>query len=162
MTAPVTILGIDPGLVKCGWGVITFSGNALSFVACGTIKPTPKLPLYQRIVELHEGLSHLTATYRPTEAAVEESFVSVNGQSTLKLGQARGAILLSLALAGVSVSEYAPRLVKKTVTGVGTADKQQVGAMIGHLLPGAKADSADATDALAIAICHTQHGSGRW
>lgn len=152
------ILGIDPGLRHCGWGVIEIHGSSLKFVACGAIHPKTTDPLAVRLRALHEGLQQVIASYQPQEVALEETFVSVNGQSTLKLGQARGAIQLSLALANLAVAEYSPRLVKKSVTGSGTADKIQMQQMVKLLLPHSDATTADAADALALAICHAHHG----
>ncbi len=155
------ILGIDPGLQKTGWGVIAVEGTRHRFLGCGTIKPPTKLPLSERLFILNDKLQELIANYRPTQAAIEETFVSVNGASTLKLGQARGALLLSLSLADLPVSEYAANLIKKTMTGSGHADKQQIGRMVATLLPKARAEieqaGEDARDALAIALCHAQH-----
>lgn len=151
------ILGIDPGLRACGWGMIRYERSQLSHIASGTIKPDARLPLAERLAFLHEQLQRVIATYRPQEAALEETFVSVNGQSTLKLGQARGAILLSLSLSGVPVSEYAARLVKKSVSGNGNAEKAQMQQMVKFLLPQSAAETADAADALAVAICHAHH-----
>lgn len=153
----VRILAIDPGLRHCGWGVIESSGSSLRYIACGAIHPPGSLPMTERLLKLHEGLHTIIAQHHPQEAALEESFVSINGQSTLKLGQARGAILLSLALAGLPVTEYAARLVKKSITGSGSADKHQMQAMVKLLLPHSTAASADAADALALAICHAHH-----
>lgn len=152
------VIGVDPGLVSTGWGVIDVRGSQLSFVACGTINPKTKLPLSERLLTLHHELTAVIKTHQPTHAALEETFVSQNGQSTLKLGQARGALLVTLAAAGLPVQEFAARLVKKTIVGTGTADKDQVSMMVGVLLPGAKeslvACKHDAADALAMAICH--------
>jgi len=155
---PTRILGIDPGLRHCGWGVIESSGHALRYIASGTINPSPTLPLAERLAILHQQLQQIIALHSPQQVAIEESFVSMNGQSTLKLGQARGAIMLSLGIAGLPVSEYAARLVKKTVTGNGRAEKEQMQAMVKLLLPHSNATSPDAADALAIAICHAHHG----
>ena len=151
------LLGIDPGLQRTGWGVIESQANQLCFIACGTIKTDPKLSLPERLVMLHEGITHLAAHFKPRSAAIEETFVSVNGSSTLKLGQARGALLLSLNLAGLSVAEYSPNLVKKSLTGNGHAAKDQVARMVAMLLPGAITSEPDAADALAIAITHAHH-----
>lgn len=156
MNPPICILGIDPGLRKTGWGVIVSEGSKLSFLACGCVESDQGLPLAQRLQQLHLGLAAIAA-YDPEEAAVEETFVNRDPQSALKLGQARGVALVVPALAGLSVAEYAANLVKKTVVGVGHADKRQVQAMIRVLLPKAEAKSADAADALAVAICHAQH-----
>lgn len=152
------ILGIDPGLQKTGWGVVEKNGSSLRFVGCGIIKPNLKLALADRLFILNDELQRLMRLYKPTCAAIEETFVNNNGQSTLKLGQARGAIILSLALGGLSVSEYAATRVKKSITGVGRAGKGQIGMMVAALLPQARAEieaaGEDACDALAVAICH--------
>ncbi|MCA0421487.1 MAG: crossover junction endodeoxyribonuclease RuvC [Proteobacteria bacterium] len=157
MAPPIRILGIDPGLRKTGWGIVISEGSKLSFVACGCIESDGALPLGQRLRQLHEGLNKVLAAHRPHEAAVEETFINRDPQSALKLGQARGIALVVPALAGLDVAEYAANLVKKTVVGVGHADKKQVQAMIRVLLPKAETSSADAADALAVAICHAQH-----
>ena len=157
MAPPIRILGIDPGLRKTGWGIVISEGSKLSFVACGCVESDGALPLGQRLRQLHEGLNKVLAAHRPHEAAVEETFINRDPQSALKLGQARGIALVVPALAGLDVAEYAANLVKKTVVGVGHADKKQVQAMIRVLLPKAETSSADAADALAVAICHAQH-----
>ena len=157
MNPPIRILGIDPGLRKTGWGVVVSEGSKLSFVACGCIESDGEAPLGERLRQLHEGLQRVIAAHRPHEAAVEETFINRDPQSALKLGQARGIALVVPALAGLDVAEYAANLVKKTVVGVGHADKKQVQAMIRVLLPKAETSSADAADALAVAICHAQH-----
>ena len=157
MAPPIRILGIDPGLRKTGWGIVISEGSKLSFVACGCIESDGALSLGQRLRQLHEGLNKVLAAHRPHEAAVEETFINRDPQSALKLGQARGIALVVPALAGLDVAEYAANLVKKTVVGVGHADKKQVQAMIRVLLPKADTSSADAADALAVAICHAQH-----
>lgn len=151
------LLGIDPGLGTTGWGVIAAEGNRLSHIANGQIATDAKAPLPARLVELDRVLTDLILHHRPDGAAMEEVFVNANPQSTLKLGQARGALLLCVARAGLDVGEYAARLVKKAIVGVGNADKAQVHAMIGRLLPGAKIAGADAADALAVAITHAHH-----
>lgn len=161
MSIPIRILGIDPGLRKTGWGVILSEGTKLSFVGCGCIESDAKLSLPERLRQLHHGISEIIETFAPDEAAVEETFVNRDPQSALKLGQARGVALVVPALAGVEVAEYAANLVKKTVVGVGHADKKQVQAMIRVLLPKASTKSADAADALAVAICHAQHRGAR-
>jgi crossover junction endodeoxyribonuclease RuvC len=151
------ILGIDPGLRRTGWGVIGYERGRLSFVAAGVIAPPEGAPLARRLLALHEGVQEVIARHAPQVAAIEESFVSVNAASTLKLGNARGALLLSLAVAGMPVHEYAALLVKKTVVGVGRAEKAQVAMMVRTLLPLCDAAGADALDALAVAICHAHH-----
>jgi crossover junction endodeoxyribonuclease RuvC len=153
----IRIIGIDPGLQRTGWGVIDVSGNSLAFVAAGTVRSQANTQLAHRLKQLHEGLSQILAQHLPQEAAVENTFVSGDGAATLKLGQARGVALLAPALLGLEVAEYAPNTVKKTVTGVGHGDKNQIKAMVDMLLLRARYDSADAADALAIAICHAHH-----
>jgi crossover junction endodeoxyribonuclease RuvC len=153
----VRILGIDPGLRNTGWGLITQDGSKLSFIACGTIKSDEKKSLAERLKQLHDGLSEIVASYTPDEAAVEETFVNKDARATLKLGHARGIALLVPALAGLSVAEYAPNLVKKTIVGAGHADKDQIHMMVKVLLPKSDAKTPDAADALAIAMTHAQH-----
>jgi crossover junction endodeoxyribonuclease RuvC len=153
----VTILGIDPGLQHTGWGVIVAKGNQLSFIDCGVISPSPALPMASRLKLLHDGLQTVMARYRPQEAAIEETFVNKSGSSTLKLGQARGALMLSVSLAGIPVSEYSATSVKKSVVGTGHAEKSQMAMMVKTLLPKSNAVKADAADALAVAICHAHH-----
>jgi crossover junction endodeoxyribonuclease RuvC len=150
----VLILGLDPSLSCTGWGIIRREGNRLSHVANGQVKTDAKAPLAMRLVTLDSELAAVIAAYRPDQAAVEEVFVNKNGQSTLKLGQARGVCLLAAARGGLPVSEYAPTLVKKAIVGTGGAEKAQVQAMLGVLLPGVKLAGADAADALAVAIAH--------
>ncbi|POR49893.1 crossover junction endodeoxyribonuclease RuvC [Bosea psychrotolerans] len=157
MAPPIRILGLDPGLRKTGWGVVVSEGSKLSFVACGCVESDGTLSLGERLRQLHEGISRVIATWTPDEVAVEETFVNRDPQSALKLGQARGIAVVVPALAGLDVAEYAANLVKKTVVGVGHADKKQVQMMIRVLLPKAETKSADAADALAVAICHAQH-----
>lgn len=151
------LIGFDPGLQITGWGVIEVTGNHLRYVADGLVTTSPKARLSDRLVELHAGLMDVIAEYAPDEAAVEETFVNKNPVSTLKLGQARGIVLLVPALAGIYVAEYLPNLIKKTVVGAGHAQKDQVGMMVKTLLPGAKIAGPDAADALAVAICHAHH-----
>src|SRR6185369_12381352 len=157
MASMVRIIGIDPGLRRCGWGVIESEGNRLRFVACGTLTPPVSGPLANRLAALHEGLKALLATHRPDEAAVEETFVNAGIRSALQLGQARGVALMTPAAMGIVVSEYAANLVKKSVVGTGHAEKSQVQLMVKTLLPAADFKGADAADALAIAICHAHH-----
>ena len=154
MRETIRIIGIDPGLQRTGWGVIDSTGSALSFVAAGTLRSDAKSELAERLCQLHEGLDKVIAAHLPSEAAVEQTFVNKDARATLKLGQARGIALLVPAQAGLSVAEYAPNQVKKTVIGVGHGDKNQIKLMVGMLLPKAQFDSDDAADALAIAICH--------
>ena len=154
---PIRIVGIDPGLRRTGWGVIESDGVRLSYVASGLITSDAEGDLAYRLREIYEGLMAVLASYKPAEAAVEETFVNDNPRATLKLGQARGMALLAPAMKGLKIGEYPPNLIKKTVVGAGHADKKQVQVMIGFLLPKAKFESADEADALAIAICHANH-----
>jgi crossover junction endodeoxyribonuclease RuvC len=158
------LLGLDPGLRHTGWGIVEVEGNRLRHVADGAIHPDPSLALAERLVQLHDGLAQVIALHRPSEAAVEETFVNKNPTSTLKLGLARGVVLLCPALAGLPVAEYPANLVKKSVVGAGHATKEQVQMMVKLLLPGAALTSADAADALAVAICHAHHAgtARRW
>lgn len=148
------LIGLDPGLRTTGWGVIEVEGNRLSFIGEGIIETNAKLSLAQRLGELFNGVSGVIRKYNPVEAAVEETFVNANPASTLKLGQARGVVLLAPAMAGLVVAEYSPNMVKKSVVGSGHAAKEQVQMMVKTLLPKATFTNADAADALAIAICH--------
>jgi crossover junction endodeoxyribonuclease RuvC len=151
------ILGLDPGLGTTGWGVIRAEGNRLSHLANGQLKTDARESLPRRLAHLDTMLAALIADHAPQAAAVEEVFVNANPRSTLKLGQARGVVLLGAARSGMEVGEYAARLVKKAVVGVGNAEKAQVHAMVARLLPGVKIAGADAADALAVAICHAHH-----
>lgn len=151
------LLGLDPGLRHTGWGVIESDGYHLSHVANGVISVAAGPSLAERLAQLHAGLSAVIEDYRPSEAAVEETFVNRNPSSTLKLGQARGIALLAPAQAGIPVAEYTPNMVKKTVVGAGHAAKEQVMMMVRTLLPGCDPAGADAADALAVAICHAHH-----
>jgi len=148
------ILGIDPGLTCTGWGVVAKAGSRLSHVANGQIRTDTAMSMAERLVELDRELTDVILHHRPDTGAVEEVFVNVNPQSTLKLGQARGVAMLSLARAGLSVAEYSTKVVKKALVGTGGAEKAQVQAMLKVLLPGVKLAGADAADALAVAITH--------
>ena len=157
MTGTARLIGLDPGLRHTGWGVIDVAGNRLSHVADGVLHSDAERTLADRLCQLHDGLAQVLDTYRPDEAAVEEIFVNKNPSSTLKLGMARAVSLLVPARAGLPVAEYPTNLVKKSVVGAGHADKVQVQAMMRILLPGCTIKSADAADALAVAICHAHH-----
>jgi crossover junction endodeoxyribonuclease RuvC len=150
----VIVLGLDPGLAATGWGIIEATGNRLRHIGHGTVKTKSTEPLADRLVALYDGLATVIGAHDCVSAAVEEVFVNVNPQSTLKLGQARGVVMLAAARAGLPVSEYATRLVKKAIVGVGSADKAQVHAMVERLLPGTRVTGSDAADALAVAIAH--------
>ncbi len=157
MAERVRIIGIDPGLRRCGWGIIESEGNRLRFVACGTLTPPVDESLAVRLTHLFDGLTDLLRTYEPDEAAVEETFVNAGARSALLLGQARGVALMTPAKYGIRVEEYAANLVKKSVVGTGHAEKAQIAVMVKTLLPTADFAGADAADALAIAICHAHH-----
>lgn len=151
------ILGIDPALTKTGWGIVDYTKGSLKFIACGHIKTNDKEDLAPRLKALSDGLQKVITQFQPDTAAIEETFVNKSGQSTLKLGQARGALILTVAQSGIPLSEYAANLVKKTVTGKGHAEKGQIGAMIKYLLPTATPKTEDEADALAVAITHALH-----
>jgi crossover junction endodeoxyribonuclease RuvC len=153
------LIGLDPGLRRTGWGVIDMNGQHLKYVADGVVTSDETGDLAQRLGRLWHGLNDVIDRWRPDAAAVEESFVNKNPASTLKLGMARGVVLLAPSLKGLAVAEYAPNLIKKSITGSGHADKIQVQTMVRRLLPGALAGQADAADALAVAICHAHHAT---
>ena len=151
------ILGLDPGLGTTGWGLIRADGNRLSHLANGQFRSDPAAPLPTRLAHLATQFEAIIADHAPGAAAVEEVFVNKNAQSTLKLAQARGALLMLAARSGLEVGEYAARLVKKAVVGTGGAEKAQVHAMVQRLLPGVAIAGPDAADALAVAITHAHH-----
>ena len=154
MTNAIRILGLDPGLRRTGWGVIVSEGSRLSHIAHGVIAPPETGALAARLLALHKAVVNVIAAHAPDEAAIEETFVTANGASTLKLGHARAAAMIAPAAAGLLVAEYAAKVVKKAVVGTGGADKAQVAFMIARLLPAAGGPTDDAADALAVAICH--------
>jgi crossover junction endodeoxyribonuclease RuvC len=158
-TIEMRVLGLDPGLRHTGWGVIDVAGNRLSHVADGVVHAPTDLPLAERLVVLFRQLTEVIERFHPDEAAVEESFVNKNAASTLKLGVARGVVLLVPAERGVPVAEYSANLIKKSVVGAGHAEKAQVQMMVRRLLPGCAIVEADAADALAVAICHAHHAA---
>lgn len=160
--APHRLLGLDPGLRKMGWGLITAEGNRLGHVANGVIAVDPDQTLALRLADIYRALEDLIDELRPTGAAVEQTFVNKDAAATLKLGQARGVALLVPALHGLDVAEYAPNVVKKSVVGVGHAAKEQIHHMVRHLLPRCEIKGADAADALAVAICHAHHMQNRF
>lgn len=157
--SPIRLLGLDPGLNHTGWGVVDVVGNQLRYVGCGRINPPAAgvASLGERLVFLSQALAGVIASHQPQEAAVEETFMNNNAASALKLGMARGVVMLAPALAGLSVAEYGANKIKKTVSGYGHADKQQLALMVKMLLPQADFTSADAADALAVAICHAHY-----
>ncbi len=157
MSAPIRILGIDPGLRHTGWGVIELHGARLSHVAHGVISADPGQGMARRLAEIFEAAGELARHHAPDAAGVEETLVNANPRAALKLGQARGAAMAALAMAGIPVTEFAPRQIKLSVVGTGTADKAQVKFMVQRLLPRAGDMAADAADALACAICAAHH-----
>lgn len=155
--AVVRIIGLDPGLRNTGWGVIECEGSRLVYVADGAVHSDADAPLAERLLQIHTQVMAVLREFAPQEAAIEETFVNTDARATLKLGQARGAVMLAPAACGIAVAEYAPNQVKKSVVGAGHAEKAQVKHMVKVLLPRAALHSADSTDALAIAICHAHH-----
>jgi crossover junction endodeoxyribonuclease RuvC len=151
------LLGLDPGLQRTGWGLIEAHGNGLRFLAAGVVSTDPGHDLASRLDVLYRGLQEVVARHRPEAAAVEETVVNVNAESSLKLGHARGVVLLAAAHAGLEVTEYAAKTVKRSVVGTGAAQKRQVAMMVRMLLPGSGHLGGDAADALAVALCHAHH-----
>jgi crossover junction endodeoxyribonuclease RuvC len=152
------LIGLDPGLRSTGWGVIEAEGNRLRHIANGRVT-SEGTELGERLLQLFEGLRAVIAEWQPDAAAVEETFVNKNPGSTLKLGQARGVVILAPVMAGVPVCEYTPNHIKKSLVGAGHAAKEQVEAMVRRLLPGVTINGPDAADALAVAICHAHHSA---
>ena len=157
----VRLLGLDPGLQHTGWGLVESAGSRLRHLGDGVISTDAALPLAERLAILHRALNALLAAWQPDEAAVEHTYVNKNPGAALKLGQARGVALLAPALLGIPVAEYQAMEVKRAVVGTGHADKVQVADMVKRLLPGAVLKRADASDALAVAICHAHHRGTR-
>lgn len=155
------ILGLDPSLSSTGWGIVEVENNRLRYVADGFIKTDPKLPIYDRLAVIYRALNEVIETYHPQEAAIEQVFLNENPTSTIKLGMARGVVILAPALFGIPVCEYEPTKVKKAVVGVGRAEKSQVETMVKILLPGCKPKNNDSSDALAMAICHNSYRTAR-
>lgn len=150
----IRILGLDPSLSSTGWGIIEVENNRLRYVADGFIPTSPKMPLSDRLAIIHKTLAQVIELYKPAEAAIEQVFLNDNPHSTIKLGMARGVVMLAPALYDIPVAEYEPNKIKKAVVGVGKADKYQVETMVKILLPGCKPKNNDSSDALAMAICH--------
>ena len=157
----IRVLGLDPGLRRTGWGIVEADGNSLRYRACGTVEVAAEGALALRLQRLYDALAATIREFRPREAAVEETVVNRNAGSSLKLGHARGVVLLAAAHGGLAVHEYGAKTVKRAVTGTGGADKRQVASMVRMLLPGCGNPGADAADALAVAICHLHHRAGR-
>ncbi len=157
----VRIIGLDPGLRNTGWGIIEAEGSRLIYVADGAVHSEADAPLAVRLHQIFVQVMGVLRDFAPDEAAIEETFVNTDARATLKLGQARGAVMLAPASLQIPVSEYAPNTVKKSVVGAGHAEKQQVKHMVKVLLPKATLKTADSTDALAIALCHAHHRGAR-
>lgn len=156
------VLGIDPGLTRTGYGVIASSGSSERAVAAGVISTEPSLPVTRRLAELATDLREVVAEHQPATAAIEQVFVNNNRRTAISVARASGVALLVLAEAGVEVAEYTPSAVKMALTGSGTADKEQMQRVIAMRLGLAAAPApADAADALAVALCHVQHGASR-
>jgi crossover junction endodeoxyribonuclease RuvC len=155
------LLGLDPGLQRTGWGMIAADGNRLRFVAAGVVVTDPADDLASRLDALYRGLKAVVATHAPEVAAVEETVINRNAGSSLQLGQARGVVLLAAAHAGLAVTEYASKTVKRAEVGTGAADKRQVAMMVRVLLPASGPVTGDAADALAVALCHAHHQAGK-
>ena len=159
MPAAIRILGLDPGLARMGWGVVTLDGTRLSHIAHGVIATKTALGLGPRLLSLHRELGIVIAAHRPVAIAVEQAFVARDPSAALKLGHARAVALLAAAEAGLEIAEYSPNHIKKAVVGAGHAGKDQVQFMVKRLLPSCGVKEADAADALAAAIAHA-HLSG--
>jgi crossover junction endodeoxyribonuclease RuvC len=156
------VLGIDPGSTTLGWGVIEGSGLRYAGLEFGTVRVSSKLPFPKRLAAIHEGVAQLIERFSPDVMSIEDSFFAVNASTAIKLGQVRGVILLAAEQRSIDIAEYAPRLVKQTIVGHGSAEKHQVGEMVKVLLRLKAAPTPhDAADALAIAICHFHHTGGR-
>jgi len=161
LVGAVRLLGLDPGLQHTGWGLVESAGSRLRHLADGVISTDAALPLAERLCTIYRALVLLLEHWQPDEAAVEHTYVNRNPGAALKLGQARGVVLLAPALTGIPVAEYQAMEVKRAVVGTGHAEKPQVEAMVRRLLPGATIRRADAADALAVAICHAHHRGTR-
>lgn len=159
MNGTKRIIGLDPGLRNTGWGVIDVTGNRLQYVAHGTATSDSKTDLATRLIDIYNKLIEVIDEYQPDEAGIEEVFVNKNPGSTLKLGMARGVVLLAPKTRGLIIGEYSANKVKKSVVGAGHAGKDQVEMMVKTLLPGCQNATKDAADALAVAICHSHHST---
>lgn len=155
----VKILGLDPSLSSTGWGIIEAENNRLRYVADGFIPTETHMPIAERLALIYKTLSGVIELYKPDEAAIEQVFMNTNAVSTIKLGMARGVVMMVPAMFEIPVTEYEPNKIKKAVVGVGKAEKTQVETMVKILLPGCKPKNNDSSDALAIAICHFNNRS---
>lgn len=151
------ILGLDPGTRATGYGVIEKNGDHVEFITCGVIRTSPKAPLFDRLMEIYDGVSEVIEKHEPTRAAVEDIFIAINSSSALKLGHARGVIILAAMQKGLSIHEYSPKVIKQAVAGYGQAAKSQVQQMVRILLRLSSTPSHDAADALAVALCYANH-----
>ena len=151
------IIGVDPGLIKTGWGIIEKNFNEIKYIASGVIKTPTTIEMGERLKNIYEKLDTIIKTYSPDEFAIEETFVNKNPISSLKLGQARGVAMLTASLNNISISEYSPNLIKKSVTGAGKAEKQQMVAMVHYIFPKVEIKLEDEADSLCVAICHCNH-----
>lgn len=151
------IIGIDPGLIKTGWGVINKIDNQIKYIASGTIFTDSKLPMSERLLNIYKNVDELIKKYQPENFSIEETFVNNNPISSLKLGHARGVAILAASMNNIPVFEYSPNLIKKTLTGAGKAEKQQMVAMVKYIFPGIEIKTEDEADSLCIAICHCNH-----
>ena len=148
------IIGIDPGLLHTGWSIIDIAGSTRKYVASGVILPPTKLPFEQRLAFIFNGIDELCKNFKPTECSIEVIFVNKNGKTTLILGHARAAAMTAVAINDIPVFEYEPNKVKKALTGMGHADKDQIYKMLSILLPTAHPKTPDESDAIAIALTH--------
>jgi crossover junction endodeoxyribonuclease RuvC len=151
------IIGIDPGLIKTGWGVIEKINNQVKYIDSGTIKTDTKLLLSERLLNIYKNIDEIIKLYKPEVFSIEETFVNKNPLSSLKLGQARGVAILCASLNNIPVFEYSPNLIKKTITGVGKAHKEQMVMMIKYIFPRIQIEAEDEADALGVAVCHCNH-----
>lgn len=151
------IIGIDPGLIKTGWGIINKVNNEIKYINSGTIITNTKLPLSSRLLNIYSNIDNLIKLYKPDNFSIEETFVNNNPLTSLKLGHARGAAMLAASTNNIPVFEYSPNLIKKTLTGAGKAEKCQMIAMIKYIFPGIEIKTEDEADSLCIAICHCNH-----
>jgi crossover junction endodeoxyribonuclease RuvC len=155
----VRVLGIDPGSRATGYGVIDKAGNNISFVTCGVIRTDTKKKFPARLKEIFDGINEVIDKYQPQQVGIEDIFTAINPRSALKLGHARGVLILAAMQQGLPVGEYSPTVVKQAVAGYGQAPKEQVQQMVRILLQLNASPSHDAADALAVAICHANHNN---